>query len=758
MADPIRRLESGNVQVAGISSLPQPNMNFGVQRREISYQAAAEASSSLRQVISNLSASMFEQANKLADEAGAQFVAENPTTQEAIDAMVKGDIKSFSERFTRNAFGAAINKWRAHELSAHFESEAVTKANDYQLAIQTGKDKNGNEFKLTLKEIAEDWQATTKGHSEVLASYSPEASYKYRATAAVHGNKLLIAAAKADSERNFLKNQVKVEEKVRSLSHSFKNIIDRFAGSDPVALQNELLAERERVVSDSLVLGGIPAQQLALKESEQILLDVKIAMFQTHIFEGNIGDPVAFMQKIRDDKKGDLPPSLKNIWNTLSDPEKRKVRDAIDSEITALIKRKDETKKVEDAQINQAISANLIVAYDLNASSDDRDVALKYLYGITTTRPDLLSAKDFLAAEKGSPPPDIVDDFGGLAKLEQFLRENPKADLTTSEVLLMGVAFGVTPKTTLETYRLYAPKDATAVQKLKDLRQIEFDLRTKKIKRDDLDGLKNALAAKGMTLADAPDDFLTLLHEAPPEVEIKTDELHRSTLASLIQKDEITDPLSLYNFIKKNKYIITPSDAKRLEDQVIARRGVREAAFAAAGNDRADIFNSHSPTTNARNKIEGVRQAKQTYEEMKAFFNKNGYFIDESGKKQYRAPAPNDARETVRTNSVSDSDLKKINQQRQSLSDDFGSAPTSGIFSRDEINRGIKLLDITPTFKPGDPPKVDQNYRDKVTREFMRIRGITDPNKLNKSDLIKIQNLIDGQESIETKLRRAARK
>ncbi len=102
MADPVRRLQSGNVAVTGISSLPQPNMNFGTQRPEIAYQAAADASSSLGKVISNLSASMFERAGRLSEEAALEFVMENPPNLAQLDAMSKGDPNAFKRNFSLN--------------------------------------------------------------------------------------------------------------------------------------------------------------------------------------------------------------------------------------------------------------------------------------------------------------------------------------------------------------------------------------------------------------------------------------------------------------------------------------------------------------------------------------------------------------------------------------------------------------------------------------------------------------------------------
>lgn len=748
MADPIRRLQSGNVQVAGISSLPQPNMNFGTQRPEIAYQAAADASSSLGKVISNLSASMFEQANKLADAAGAEFVADNPITQKEIDAMVNGDTKTFSERFTQNAFGAAVNKWRAHELSAYFELQTIEKANDYQIALETGKDKNGNEFKLTLKEIAEDWTAHTKGNSSALAQYSPDASYKYRATAAVHGNKVLVTAAKMDSERKFLQNQVYIERDIQQFGQTIRNTIETYKDSSPEQMQTQLTAARQRLTQAALVLGGIPAQKLAIEKSAEIELEVKTAMFQKHIFEGNIGDSAAFMQKIRD---GKLPPSLQNIWNTMSPPEQRKVRDAVDSEITALMKRKEDNKKVEDQEINQNISFSLMTLYDPNSKVDAQLLAKNYLTSIVLTRPDLMSAKTYADTLK-SLEQDAVDNYQGLAKFDQWLRENSNT-VTAQEALKYGIELGVTPKTAIEKFEKYTPKDAKERQRLEALFKIETKLRNKQIKKGDLPALEKELNNARLTLADAPADFNRLLFEDLPATEIKTNRAHFAALNDAINDSTITTATGILNAIKNSKYVLEDADYEKLVSYLNTKKQADNAALQSGANRVADITNSKVPATRAENVIQAKADIDSTFEKLQKDFKRDKFFVNEFGEKEYRAPKITDAENIVSFRTVDSKRTKQLKEQRDSLASDYGPNPTTGKFSESERKKGIKLLDIIPTFKAGDPPKADQNYIDKVTREYMRIRGIADPNKLTKTHRMEIQEIIEQQEAIAKKER-----
>jgi hypothetical protein len=748
MADPIRRLQSGNVQLTGVSNLPQPNMNFGTQRPEIAYQAQADASSTVGRVIANLSVSMFGQAEKLAEAAGAQFIAENPITQKEIDAMVNGDTKTFSERFTQNAFGAAVNKWRSHELAAYFELQTIEKANDYQIALETGKDKNGNEFKLTLKEIAEDWKANTDGNSAALAQFSPDASYKYRATAAVHGNKVLVTAAKMDSERKFLQNQVYIERDIQQFGQTVRNTIETYKDLSPEQMQTELTAARQRLTQAALVLGGIPAQKLAIEKSAEIELEVKTAMFQKHIFEGNIGDSAAFMQKIRD---GKLPPSLQNIWNTMSPPEQRKVRDAIDSEITALIKRKEDNKKVEDQETNQNISFSLMTLYDPNSKVDAQLLAKNYLTSIVLTRPDLMSAKTYADTLK-SLEQDAVDDYQGLAEYDEWLRNNSNT-VTAQEALQKGIGLRVTPKTAIEKFEKYTPKDAKERKRLEDLFKIETKLRSKEIKKGDLPALEKALKDVKLTLADAPADFNRLLYEDLPATEIKTNRDHFAALNDAINDSTITTATGILKAIKSNKYVLEDADYEKLVSYLNTKKQADNAALQSGANRVADITNSKVPATRAENVIQAKADIDSTFEKLQKDFKRDKFFVNEFGEKEYRAPKITDAENIVSFRTVDSKRTKQLKEQRDSLASDYGPNPTTGKFSESERKKGIKLLDIIPTFKAGDPPKADQNYIDKVTREYMRIRGIADPNKLTKTHRMEIQEIIEQQEAIAKKER-----
>lgn len=64
------------------------------------------------------------------------------------------------------------------------------------MRIETGKDEQGHAYEVSTKKVAEDFQAMIAGWSSSLAGVSPDAAYKFKATAATHANRLLLAASK----------------------------------------------------------------------------------------------------------------------------------------------------------------------------------------------------------------------------------------------------------------------------------------------------------------------------------------------------------------------------------------------------------------------------------------------------------------------------------------------------------------------------------------------------------------------------------
>lgn len=746
------RLQSGRVQAQNISSLPQPNMNFGQRQPQVEFQAAAESSSVLSRTLSNLSTQMFGMAQSFAEKAGEEFVATNPVTEKELQAMRDGDTESFKRKFSLNAFDASVSKWRSHELASHFELEMVSNAAEIEQSIATGKT-------VDVNKIAEDWQAKTKGFGDVLAGYSPDAAYKFRATAAVHGNRVLLAATKAASEQNFLKNQVKIEKDISLYPSTIRSVINNYNGDDPLILMEMISAERQRVVDSAMVLGGIPAQKLAIEKTAGIESDAMKAMFQEFIFsdnKGDIGDKVMFERRIRENT---LPPKLKNMWGAMSDAQRKAVRDGIDAEFTSLAKLKEDQKKVQkDAA---AVSANeqILIYLEGSTTLEQKAIALNNLYEISLAHPDVISAQTLKIDLPKLLDEKAEDDPVGLATLLEGLRN--KKYSTADQVLAAARENKVTGKTAFQLSKEYLPKDSTERSRIEALANIEHRLRNRSasdgIKKGDLNGLKNALGLQNLSMADAPPTFLALLNEDDVKIEKEDNSLALAKLNDLIESGELSSSEQVYYKAQQSGFgYISPTSLKGLYSKVTDRKARLDAQAATIGRQVTEDSGAKSPTSKAVIELDATQNAKDKYDNLLKEFNdnkKNGkpYFTDSNGEKIYRPPSMNDAGNFVRKKGLDDTVRRRVEATRQSLATNWG--PNGSMLSKvpEQLRSTSKLSSMRATFK--DDMSVDPTYIEALSRELRRL----EINPTSKEGQMAIEDIVAQQRSIEKALRKSGR-
>lgn len=746
------RLQSGRVQAQNISSLPQPNMNFGQQQPQIEYQAGAESSSVLARTISNLSREMYGMAQSMAESAGEEFVANNPITEVELKAMRDGNMEVFKREFSLNAFKASVRKFKSQELSAHLELEMSNEAAETQQAIELGRDKNGNAYTVDVNKIAETWQAKTKGYGDSLAALDPSAAYKFRAAAAVNGNRLLLTATKAASEQNFLKNQVKMDASVRLYTNIVRDTITSKSDTlDAAQLQSELDYQRETIIGNALTLSGVAGQKYAIEQTAQIEIDVKKAMFQNYVFskgKGEIGDQVALEQKIRTNT---LPPFLQKMWDGMSEPQRKAVRDGMAAEYQSLIKIKDEQKVRADKDLDIEVAGALDTVYDKFSSPERRTEAMVFLRSTSLTNPDKVSPK-FLAIDLPKSLAEKVDDDpGGKADMIENFRNNKYA--TVRDALDDAIGLGVTPATAVALAKEYLPKDATEKKRLQDLADIEQDLRTKAIPKGNITELKKRLGLAGLTTADMPPDFLRLLNENLPEKDQKDDDKRYGELDDLIERGEIPTVSALYQAkVAPGKGYITSESYRRLADKVNRRNERLEAEGRTVGKEISDQSNSQSKTTKAEIAANARQDANDTYQSLLDEYNKTGSFTDYQGKKQNRPPTKiGDAGAIVEARFQEDKKRRNIDAQEKNIATNYG--PNSPYLSADQKKLNPAFASIKPIFLNDKDMTADPTYIKSIIRELKRL-DIETNNKEETTFTTTAgqqigQNLINDQRTLE---------
>lgn len=750
MADPVQRLESGRTQLSGVSSLPQPSMNFGQQRPELEFQAQADYSTNLSRVLSNLSSSMFGQAEKLADAAGAEFVAQNAVSAEQLAAMSQGNAGKFKQEFSLNAFSAAVQKFRANELSANAEIELIKKANEMQQRIDLGRDKDGNIYEVDTKKVIEDFTAMTNGWSSSLAQVSADASYKYRATAATHVNRLITAAAKKESQLALTKNKVKIASDV---DDQYTNTITKIIQTGNVwsekddrylTINEQIAAERDALISRALPLGGADGAQYALERSDAIEKSIKQGILEEAVISRRAdlgGDLVTLTTLIKNRR---LPADLQNVWDSLSVPQQKEARDKMVGQYQQLIDNKAKTREF-DKQDN-VVEANSLTMEYLNSSTDNirRESILSRMREISSVYPDVVSAKTIEIDLPTLLKKEVEDDFVKVAKLEDLLRGKEPTLRTTEAILTWATSNGIKPTTAIEIAGRYLPKDLKAQDAMVKALDVEFLIRTKQI--DPLtkrairtpEDARRSYEARNMSLADAPDNLGALLAAKPEEGD--DDPAAVAALVDQIDSGIITSAVTVASAAKGRR--IKGDTVISLGKRVGDRRLQLETAAGRIGGVVSDLSGSSSPTTKARIKLEAAEQTRQQHEAM----------IKEWADGGQKGPIPSieDAGRIVTKRFSEQREQQQIDNTKASLQSSYGS---NGSALPDSVKKsGINIISIEPKFKPGAVVEVTDGYKKNLI-DSLREKGASQFEAESISNVIIQQQIFIEQ----TNRRRSAR-
>jgi hypothetical protein len=709
MADPVQLLQPGRTQLADVSSLPQPNLNFGQRRPEIEYQAAAEASTGLSRTLSNLATNMFGTAEKFAEAAGEEFVINNPISRKQLEAMSKGNPGQFKRDFSLNAYSAAIQKYRSNEIAAHAEVEIINKTNEIQRKIELGRDAQGNAFEVNTKNITDELTSLTKGWSDSLSQVSTDASYKYRATAATHANRVILAAAKKEDQLNFTKNKVKIVNDVdNNYVNAVTNIIrggDAFSPKDNAVITvNELIQkEREALISRAFGLGGIDGMNYAMERADKIEAEIKTAILEEAVLSRRDdigGDLVGLNATIQ---TRTLPVDLQNVWDSMSVTQQLAARDKMAARYESFIALK--TKDRANEKNDQTIAANNLQLDYLNPSTTDaqRAAIVRKLEDISKNFPEIVSAKTIRIDLPTLLKKEVDEDPIKISKLTDKLRDKDPTLRTTEDVINWAKENAVKPSTALDLANRYLPKESGANDYSLRTGDVEYYIRTKKVDPISKRVIKTpadakaAYEARGLTMQDAPSNLGALL-VAQPEGE--------SDVADVIAQIDtyaITTVPQLRAALAGR--VVDTNTVNGLTKQIGDRRLQRESLANQGANAIAEGSGTQSPRTKAKIKLD----ANQAIQDKHAAMIKEW----EDGGRKGEAPTMQDATREVQKRALSQAEQKQIDATKQSIVDNYG--PNGTVLPKSVKDAKIDLSAVRPSFEPGEPVRVTANYRRVLT-------------------------------------------
>ena len=452
------RLESGQIQLRSASGVPMERVT-PQQVDFVGSRAEASASTTMANILDRMSQSTFQKAAELREREGIRFAAESPPSAaqlklaagiddvtgeplqggpmtDAIPGLgkVSGDISIFNK---------AVAKARTLQLASHFEIEGRSELARLLVDVQAGK--------ASSTMVSEKIATVTNGYAKALAQVDGEASIKFRATMATHGNTVLNAAYEAESKR-------KKAETITKFDFDFDNSMQLLEAQISQGFYTDNTGQKrsiddmafiisKNIATNAMLLGDAALEKEYSEKFRIALRNAKInAVTKFVLTDEYMADPENTLKKIRTGDLGNMTDVLKGLVVNDFDAVAKITANFItaNNERDAIATRKREATKLT----GQAQAVNLLEQIFPLAKNNPKRAGL---------------VKQLLDLPEGSTPTGILKDI-----LEP---DKPKGDGEGNSLTYynaLGLIFNGTIKTKddLDKITGLATKDRIALLKL----------------------------------------------------------------------------------------------------------------------------------------------------------------------------------------------------------------------------------------------------------------------------------------------------
>lgn len=313
MAD-LPLLQSGRVEAAGIPGAVLPTVN-APQVDYVGLKAGAQYQSTVSQTLDRLSNQLFGIAKTAATEAGLQYAADNPLTDEQLQAAKTGNMESLKMGGSLNVFDQAVRKARSFELSSTFEMEARSQMTGMLTAVEMGK--------ATTEQVQTKLTSMMDGFSRSLAQVDPEASLKFRATSATMGNTVLAKAAEFEMKREKAQRLAKFDADFDNSTRLLEAAVSQGFWVDPKTQQKRSIEEladvyRQTITTSALLLGDATVQKSYSDKFEAALKNAKVNAVTKFLLtdETSMADPETTLKNIQIGNVGKMTDVVKGMLMT----------------------------------------------------------------------------------------------------------------------------------------------------------------------------------------------------------------------------------------------------------------------------------------------------------------------------------------------------------------------------------------------------------------------------------------------------------
>lgn len=265
-------IQSGRVENVGIPGAVLPTVN-APQVEYTGLKAGAQYADTVSQTLDRLSRNLFGIASEAAKQAGMQYVADNPITDEQLQAAKDGDVTALQLGGPMNIFDQAIRKARAFEVSSTFEAEARNELTTILTKVEAGE--------MKVDAVQTNINSMMAGYSKSISQIDPEASLKFRATIATVGNTVLAKATelqlKREKDQRLIKFDQDFDNSVRLLEASVSQgfWVDPKTGVKR-SVEDLIDVYRQTINTSALLLGDAQLQKTYSEKFEKAQADAKV--------------------------------------------------------------------------------------------------------------------------------------------------------------------------------------------------------------------------------------------------------------------------------------------------------------------------------------------------------------------------------------------------------------------------------------------------------------------------------------------------
>ncbi len=319
------RLESGQIQLRSAGGVPMERVT-PQQVDFVGPRAEAAAANTMANILDRMSESTFQKAAELREREGIRFAAENPPSVAQLklaagiddvtgQPLQGGPMVSAIPGLGKissdvSIYGRAVAKARTLQLASHFEIEGRAEAAKLLTEVQNGL--------ITSKDVSAKLLTVTNGYATALAEVDGEASIKFRATMATHGNTVLNAAYEAESKR-------KKAQTIAKFDFDFDNSMQLLEAhisqgfyidnnGQKRSIDDMAFIVSENIATNSLLLGDAALQKEYSEKFRVALRTAKInAVTKFLLSDEYMADPDLTLKKIISGDLGKMSDVLKGL-------------------------------------------------------------------------------------------------------------------------------------------------------------------------------------------------------------------------------------------------------------------------------------------------------------------------------------------------------------------------------------------------------------------------------------------------------------